>query len=133
MSIYANRPDVYDNRAQRDYPRLAAQIIADNPMDIEVVEKGHLDKFREAVETIYGPYTVRIEQFRHTRVNFNFDEKGTASHHGYILMAIDVPKGTFRLGRIVRFTDPEDTRTFRVTSVNYRGVVSEVNLDLEMS
>lgn len=118
----------FDNRARRDERNMTALMIADDPVEFQIRYKGIADKMRgnKAAETVLGPFTGTLAEFRQSRAYPTYDEKGTNSHHPYVLIALDVPEGSFQLDREVIIAG----RTYIVTSTPEVGEFSEIHLDL---
>jgi len=109
---------VYAERARRGFKRLVQQVIDDDPVEVYRDREEQPDKFRDKQTVTAGPFRMRLEGFRHTRVAFVFDEKGQASVHGFVLLGTDLPVGTFKLMDIARVNG----RSYRVTSCVEREV-----------
>lgn len=128
---------IYTRRARRDYAAdVRDYLIPDSPSTVTRTRKSHPDKFRDPVEEVAGPFTVRIEEFRSTRNPVVFDEKGTGSTTAYILLGVDIPRWqdtekkvpTFKLDD--RLTD-QDGNVYKVTSpARWDGAVVSVNIEL---
>ena len=118
----------FDNRARRDERKAIAQMISDDPVEFQIRFKGTPDKMKgnKAAETVLGSFTGTLAEFRQSRAYPTYDEKGTNSHHPFVLLALDVPEGSFQLQREVIIAG----RTYVVTSMPEVGEFSEINLDL---
>lgn len=117
----------YSNNARRSLRAAVETIIADRPTVVTRERQGIVDKFRgtKTLDTA-GPFTVRLEVFRHTRIVVDYDEKGTTSSHSFVMIGVDIPTGTFKLDDIVAAADGQ---RYRVASVLTDDIITEVNVE----
>lgn len=124
----------YQNGAAAGFEDMLALVIADRPSTITREREDFTDKFRGKAVASAGPYTVRIEAFRATRVYGTFDEKGAVATNAYVLLGLDIPREvspgvpTFKLGD--HLVDGDGNR-YRISAPpRYTGRSVELNLEL---
>lgn len=82
----------YQNGARRTRATDAALIIADAPTIVTREREVHADQYRDPTLSTAGPFTVRISEFRTTRMPVVFDEKGTGGTTPFVLLAVAIPR-----------------------------------------
>lgn len=124
----------YQGKATFGLEEMFALIVSDRPTTISREREDFSDKFRGKTVATAGPYTVRIEPFKVSRLYPTFDEKGSTAGSGYILTGLNLPREvsegvpTFRINDTI--IDADGNR-YRVSGPpRFVGNLVEVNIDL---
>lgn len=121
---------MYTNKAQMFVRRDIALFISDDPTIFTVEFDAVVDKLKgKKVAVVLGPFTGTVAEFRVSRAYPTFDEKGTVARHPYVLLALDVPVGTFKLERSVVIGNERYKISDPVVTPDG---VSEVGIELEV-
>jgi hypothetical protein len=121
---------MYTNRAQMFLRSDIALFITDDPVTFTVEYAGTVDKVKgNTAPVVVGPYTGTVAEFRLSRSYPTFDEKGTVGRHPYVLLALDIPAGTFKLERTVVIGN----QRFKISDpVITPDGVNEIGMELEV-